>query len=64
MATETVNRENATVNESSAEKTFTQTELDQIISERLKREREKYTDCFGCKYDSMPVEWFCEGKIL
>lgn len=43
MEKETVNQETATeVNES--EKTFTQTELDQIISERLKREREKYTD--------------------
>lgn len=38
MENETVNQENAT------EKTFTQAELDQIISERLKREREKYVD--------------------
>lgn len=45
MENETVNQENATVNE---EKTFTQTELDQIIGERLKREREKYDD-----YDSL-----------
>lgn len=43
MEKETVNQETATVNEGS-EKTFTQAELDQIISERLKREREKYTD--------------------
>ena len=43
MDKETVNQEIATeVNDS--EKTFTQSELDQIISERLKREREKYTD--------------------
>ena len=49
MEKETVNQETATtVNEGSAEKTFTQSELDQIISERLKREREKYTD-----YDSL-----------
>ena len=33
--------ENAT---ETAEKTFTQSELDQIIGERLKREREKYPD--------------------
>ena len=49
MDKETVNQETATVvNEESAEKTFTQSELDQIISERLKREREKYLD-----YDSL-----------
>ena len=47
MATETVNQEATEVNEG-AEKTFTQTELDQIISDRLKREREKYAD-----YDSL-----------
>lgn len=42
MEKETVNQEQATnVNE---EKTFTQAELDQIISDRLKREREKYQD--------------------
>ena len=46
MEIETVNQDNATVNE--GEKTFTQAELDQIISERLKREREKYID-----YDSL-----------
>lgn len=45
MTTETVNQEKATVNE---EKTFTQAEVDQIIGERLKREREKYVD-----YDSL-----------
>ena len=44
MEKETVNQETATINEGSAEKTFTQSELDQIISERLKREREKYGD--------------------
>ena len=49
MEKETVNQETATnINEGSAEKTFTQAELDQIISERLKREREKYVD-----YDSL-----------
>ena len=41
---ETVNQETAAINEGSAEKTFTQAELDQIISDRLKREREKYVD--------------------
>lgn len=44
MEKETVNQEIATEVNESAEKTFTQSELDQIISERLKREREKYTD--------------------
>lgn len=41
---ETVNQENATVeNEIPAEeKTFTQKELDSIVAERLKRERSKY----------------------
>lgn len=48
MEEKTVNQETATINEGSAEKTFTQAELDQIISERLKREREKYVD-----YDSL-----------
>ena len=45
---ETVNQENATEVNESAEKTFTQAELDRIVSERLKREREKYAD-----YDSL-----------
>lgn len=35
---------NATETPNNAEKTFTQSELDQIISDRLKREREKYPD--------------------
>ncbi|MBQ1573059.1 MAG: DUF4355 domain-containing protein [Clostridiales bacterium] len=40
---ETVNQENATNNqETTAEKTFTQAELDAIVSDRLKRERSKY----------------------
>ena len=44
MATnETVNQEVEQATEQ-AEKTFTQSELDQIIGERLKREREKYPD--------------------
>ena len=43
MEKETVNQESATSTEQ-AEKTFTQSELDAIISDRLKREREKYTD--------------------
>ena len=42
MGIETVDQENATVND--VEKTFTQAELDQIISDCLKREREKYID--------------------
>lgn len=44
MAEETVNQVATVVNE----KTFTQDELNQILSERLKREREKYED-----YDSL-----------
>ncbi len=43
MANETVNQEVETTTEA-VEKTFTQSELDQIIGERLKREREKFTD--------------------
>lgn len=43
MEKETVNQEVETVTEAT-EKTFTQAELDQIIGERLKREREKYPD--------------------
>ena len=43
MEKETVNQEQATGTEV-VEKTFTQSELDAIISERLKREREKYGD--------------------
>lgn len=43
MANETVNQDVETTTEA-AEKTFTQSELDQIIGERLKREREKYPD--------------------
>ena len=40
---ETVNQEQATKTEN-AEKTFTQSELNAIISDRLKRESEKYAD--------------------
>lgn len=43
MEKETVNQEQATTTEQ-AEKTFNQAELDQIIADRLKREREKYAD--------------------
>ncbi len=43
MANETVNQEQAPKNEN-AEKTFTQSELNAIISDRLKRESEKYAD--------------------
>lgn len=43
MANETVNQEVATVDEG-GEKTFTQAELDQIVQDRLKRERDKYGD--------------------
>ena len=42
MEKETVKQEATAVNE--VEKTFTQTELDQIVQDRLKREREKYGD--------------------
>lgn len=48
MANETVKQENATKVDEGAEKTFTQAELNQIVQERLQREREKYAD-----YDSM-----------
>ena len=40
---ETVNQETGT------EKTFTQKELDQIVSDRLKREKEKYADYAALK---------------
>ena len=43
MANETVNQEQAT-QEAEVERTFNQAELDAIISDRLKREREKYAD--------------------
>lgn len=43
MENETVNQEQAPKNEN-AEKTFTQSELNAIISDRLKRESEKYAD--------------------
>ena len=43
MENETVNQEQATKIEN-AEKTFTQSELNAIISDRLKRESEKYAD--------------------
>lgn len=45
MEKETVNQETATsIEDGATEKIFTQAELDQIISDRLKRERDKYTD--------------------
>lgn len=44
---ETVNQENATKNEPS--KTFTQEELNAIVNDRLKREREKYGDYSALK---------------
>ena len=43
MDEKTVNQEQAT-NQEQAEKTFTQAELDAIITDRVKREREKYSD--------------------
>ena len=43
MEKETVNQETAKTS-TEAEKTFSQSELDAIISDRLKREREKYVD--------------------
>lgn len=48
MANETVKQENATDVKDASEKTFTQAELNQIVQERLQREREKYAD-----YESM-----------
>ena len=44
MANETVNQETATNVTDDSEKTFTQAEVNSLISERLKREREKYAD--------------------
>lgn len=44
MEKETVNQEVVETATETAERTFTQAELDQIIGERLKREREKYPD--------------------
>ena len=44
MEKETVNQDQATNVTEQAEKTFNQSELDAIISDRLKREREKYAD--------------------
>ena len=41
MAEETVNQETTV---ETPERTFSQTEVDAIISDRLKREREKYAD--------------------
>ena len=41
MANETVKQENATEVKEAVEKTFTQAELNQIVQERLQREREK-----------------------
>lgn len=44
MENETVKQENATEVKDAVEKTFTQAELNQIVQERLQREREKYAD--------------------
>ena len=41
---ETVNQENATNNSQDEQKTFTQDELNAIVSDRVKREREKHAD--------------------
>ena len=43
---ETVNQENNAANnqEQSAERTFSQSELNVIVEDRLKRDREKYSD--------------------
>ena len=56
MANETVNQENATTVNEGAEKTFTQAELDQIISDRLKREREKYGDYDALKEKAQKLD--------
>lgn len=42
--TETVNQENNTANGTQEERTFTQSQLDAIIQERVARERGKYAD--------------------
>lgn len=41
---ETVNQENVQATEETTEKTFTQAEVDAIVSDRLKRDRAKYGD--------------------
>ena len=55
MANETVNQEQAT--EVKAEETFfTQAELDKIISDRLKRERDKYSDYEALKEKAIKLD--------
>lgn len=44
MAEETVNQETTQTAETQPDRTFTQAEVDTIIGDRLKREREKYAD--------------------
>lgn len=45
MANETVNQDNNATNDNNgADRTFTQAELDNIVKERIAREREKYKD--------------------
>lgn len=58
MAEETVNQEKPV---ETPDRTFTQSEVDVIVSERLKREREKYVDYDGLKekagkYDALFAE--------
>lgn len=56
MENETVKQANAANVTEGAEKTFTQTELDQIISDRLKREREKYGDYESLKEKAQKLD--------
>lgn len=48
---ETVNQENTTSTEQQPERTFTQSEMNAIISDRLNRERAKYAD-----YDALKAK--------
>ena len=56
MEKETVNQDQATITTETTEKTFSQSELDAIISERLKREREKYADYDALKEKAVKLD--------
>ena len=60
MENETVKQEHATNTE--PEKTFSQAELDAIISDRLKREREKYADYEAMKEKAAKLDEIEEGS--
>lgn len=59
MSEETTTEEQATTEQpatEAAEKTFTQAELDRVVSERLAREREKYSDYEAIKERAAQAE--------